>query len=178
MHIAVFASSLWPRLARGLLLVALLAGLAVVAAPAAAAPVSPEHSDYARSDDVVFEGYCAFPVNIHLDQTGHQTLFYDENGVVRKIVAHITEQDTFSANGKTLVSRAYPLNFSLLFDSDGNLTHYVGTGQLIRLRLPDGSQFVGAGRVDWINHLDELFLFEADRGTPVDSGRFCAALAP
>lgn len=177
MHIAIFKRLGLPA-ARGVLALALLAGFAVTAAPAAAAPLSPEHNAYARSDDVVFEGYCDFPVSIHVDQTGHETVFYDENGVVRKIVAHIVEQDTFSANGKTLQSRPYPINFSLLFDADGNLTHYVGTGQLIRMRLPDGSLFVGAGRVNWIDHLDALFIFEADRGKPVDGTRFCAPLAP
>lgn len=178
MHTTGLTSVRWPRLARALLILAVLAGLAVTASPAAAAPLTPVHSDYANAGDLVFEGYCDFPLNIHMEQTGHQTLFYDENGVIRKIVAHIVEQDTISANGKTLVTEPYPINFDLLFDSDGNLTRYNGSGQLVRMRLPDGSIFTGAGRVYWINHLDDAFIFEADRGTPVDSARLCAALAP
>src|SRR5688572_16175269 len=114
MHSALFTRHSWPRLARALMAMVLMAGMAIFIAPAAAAP--PDHNDYAASGTVVWEGYCAFPVTIDLVQTGHETVASDENGTVRKIVAHIVEQDTFSANGKTLQSLPYPINFDLRFD--------------------------------------------------------------
>jgi len=163
-------------LARVLLLLALTAGLAAYAAPAAAAP--PVHDDHVFSATVVFADYCSFPINITFDQTGHQTLFFHANGNLARIVAHVVEVDTFSANGIVLRSDPFPVNFDLRFDRDGNLTHYVAHGLVMKLPLPDGSTFVTAGKVNWLNHLDDAFVVEPDWGTPADQARFCAALTP
>ncbi len=166
----------WLGFARGLTILALAAGMVVFASPAAAAP--PVHSDHAFTGTVVLEDYCAFPITITFAQTGHEARFFDENGAVTRIVAHVVEQDTFTANGKVLQSLPFPVNFGLRFDSQGNLTQYVANGLVTKVPLPDGSVFVSAGRVNWLNHLDAVFIVEPDRGTPVNKDRFCAALAP
>jgi hypothetical protein len=158
------------------LAVALAVGLAATATPAMAAP--PDHSDVTFEFDVVVEGYCAFPIDVHVQQTAHQTVAFHENGVPAKILAHVVEQDTFSANGKVLQTLPYVLNYQLRFDPEGNLTYYVSNGVVLKAILPDGSLFVSAGRVNWINHLDATFIVEPDWGSPVDQSRFCAALAP
>jgi hypothetical protein len=76
------------------------------------------------------------------------TYFYDNDGVLRKRISEGTEQDTFSANSKTLVSDRYHFTFVLEFDENGVRVAYHESGFAERLQLPGGGVFIVAGRVD------------------------------
>jgi hypothetical protein len=86
---------------------------------------------------------------------------------------HSAEQDTFSANGKTLVSQVYHFSLQGFFDENGDVT-VVGHGVLVRVPLPGGGVFIGAGRVDSFGN----FSLSPDHGAFKNLEGFCAALSP
>jgi hypothetical protein len=88
------------------------------------------------------------------------------------------EQDTFTANGKTLVSEPYSIDARWFVDSNGNLTKYVSTGPVERVWLPDGSLFNSAGRIIWLGPNNPPPLIVPDVGHSGNVAGFCAALAP
>jgi hypothetical protein len=45
-------------------------------------------------------------------------------------------------------------------------------------RLPDGSIFLSAGRIDFVGHPGEPFILTPDTGRAGNLAAFCAALAP
>jgi hypothetical protein len=63
-------------------------------------------------------------------------------------------------------------------DSDGNPTAVVATGVAEKIPLPDGTLFVSAGYVDFLDHPGVSFILSPDRGNPGNVAAFCAALAP
>jgi len=103
-------------------------------------------------------------------------LFFDQNGVLAHGVANTVEQDTFSANGVTLVGDPFHNIQQFVTDSNGNITHVYETGVLERVPLPDGSVFMSAGRLDFSLH-GSNFVMTPDNGKSGDVAAFCAALA-
>jgi hypothetical protein len=112
-----------------------------------------------------------------LTQTITQIDYYDQDGVLQRINGHVVEQDTFTANGNTLVGLPFVFNVQILFDSDGNITNNFASGVVEKIRLPDGSLFISAGRLDWVQHPLAVFLLSPDKGNPGNLAGFCAALA-
>ena len=104
--------------------------------------------------------------------------FLDESGNVTRIFVHATEQDIFSANGKSLTGIPYTYNVEVLFDSSGNVTHVYASGLVSKVVLPDGTLFVAAGRINVTAHPGAEFLLSPDVGTAGNVEGFCAALAP
>jgi len=51
-------------------------------------------------------------------------------------------------------------------------------GAAEKIWLPDGSLFVSAGWIDFVDHPDATFVLSPDRGNPGNVAGFCAALAP
>ena len=159
-------------------LVALVAAvvLAVCAAPAPADPPFPAQvpvEGYATLNDT-----CAFPVEVAFRADVTAKYFFVK-GVLTKVAWHTVEQDTFSANGKSLTSLPYTFNMQILFDSTGTVTRHVTQGAGVRVPLPDGSVFVTAGRIDWLvkpNYPDNAFILVPDNGATVNLDGFCAAL--
>ena len=94
------------------------------------------------------------------------------------IFTHQVEQDTFTANGQTLVGDPFTAEFQLLFDSGGSVIHAYATGLFETIHLPDGSLFVSAGRADFTQHPGVGFLLSPDMGNPGNLAGFCAALSP
>jgi hypothetical protein len=47
-----------------------------------------------------------------------------------------------------------------------------------KVPLPSGRLFVSAGTVNWLDHLDAVFIMAPDQGGAGDRDAFCAALAP
>jgi hypothetical protein len=92
----------------------------------------------------------------------------------RGIHYHFDVQDSFSANGHTLIGDPYTANADTYFDSNGNVTNAVAQGVLTRVPLPDSAPFIGAGRVNPFNG----GAFEPDYGAFQNVDAFCAALAP
>ena len=164
----------WRRLTVGL--GAMLAAVVFVSAAVSAPPEKIEFSNVAFSN--VLSDVCAFDVNIDQVASGFQINYFDEDGNIVRIEIHQVEQDTFTANGKTLTGLPYAFSFSLLFDSDGNVTNAIARGITEKILLPDGSLFVGAGWVDFIDHPGVFALVSPDRGNPGNVAGFCAALAP
>src|SRR5438046_6219990 len=121
---------------------------------------------------------CAFPVNVDSTLSGFEIDYVDQNGALTRIFTHQVEQDTFTANGQTLVGDPFTAEFQLLFDSGGSVIHAYATGLFETIRLPDGSLFVSAGRADFTQHPGVGFLLSPDRGNPGNLAGFCAALSP
>ena len=96
-------------------IVRLLAPAAVLAAAAvlvqSAAAVPPTRTDFAGSGDFPLAAgtLCSFSIDVHFAQEGTITQFFDDDGALIKRIVEGTEQDTFNANGKTLVGDPYHL---------------------------------------------------------------------
>jgi hypothetical protein len=166
----------WLSLGRLMLVFAVAAGTLLIASPANAAP--PTRTEYTYSaDNIVLTDVCSFPVNVALNQTITQIDYYDRSGALQRIFGHVIEQDTFTANGNTLVGLPFVFNVEILFDSSGNITHNFASGVVEKVWLPDGSLFISAGRLDWVQHPLAVFLLSPDKGNPGNVAGFCAALA-
>jgi hypothetical protein len=119
---------------------------------------------------------CSFPVTVTFTGVGTGHVFTDASGNVTSFQAHITETDTFSANGHTITGLPYHLFDVLRIDANGNVTETV-QGVAERLRLPDGSLFLSAGRLHVPPDSEQGFSIGPDCGRTGDIGALCAALA-
>jgi hypothetical protein len=128
--------------------------------------------------NVVLTDVCAFPVNVSGTFSGFEIDYRDQSGALTRSFIHQVEQDTFTANGKTLVGDPFTTEFNIRFDSSGHVTHIYGTGLFETIRLPDGSLFISAGRADFTQHPGVGFLLSPDMGNPGNLAGFCAALSP
>ncbi len=150
-----------------------LGALGFSASTALAAP--PEHGDFSFTASGVITGMCPFEVTVSNVNEGHYILFFDKNGNVIGEKDSVVEQDTFTANGKTLVSMPYTFEIKLTVDSSGNFSSFYASGVVVKVWLPDGSLFVSAGRVNWLNHASS-YVWSPDFGHTGDVEAFCAAL--
>jgi hypothetical protein len=73
---------------------------------------------------IVVTDVCAFPINVDGTISGTETDYVDESGALTRIFVHEVEQDTYTANGRTLVGTPFTFNEQVLFDSSGNVTHH------------------------------------------------------
>ena len=126
----------------------------------------------------VLTDVCAFPVNVDSTISGFEIDYRDQSGALTHIFVHQVEQDTFTANGRTLVGTPFTTEVHVLFDSGGSVIHVYGTGLFETIPLPDGSVFVSAGRADFTQHPGVGFLLSPDMGNPGNVAGFCAALSP
>jgi hypothetical protein len=160
----------------------LMAGLSVAAATLVVAPEAgaskPITSYPVHHVSAVLTDVCAFPVTVEGDSPGTERDFFDEKGTLTRIEVHATEQDTFSANGKSLTGEPYTFNIRILFDSSGAITHAFFAGVIEKVILPDGSLFLAAGLVDFAAHGFPEALIAPDKGTSGNVAGFCAALSP
>ncbi len=138
----------------------------------------PTRIPFAATFSGVLTDVCAFPVNVDSTASGTQIDYVDQSGALTRIFIHSVEQDTFTANGRTLVGTPFTFNTEVLFDSSGNVTHIFASGLVETIPLPDGSLFVSAGRVDFTQHPGVGFLLSPDMGNPGNVAGFCAALSP
>lgn len=159
------------------IVLAVAMSVAIVASPVAAA--KPTHTEFTFSFiNYAVTDLCAFPIYQDGTVNINQTDFVDKGGVLTRSDQHVVQQDTFHANGKILVGFPYTFNARILFDSSGNMTNFFIDGVLEKIRLPDGSLFVGAGRADFLDHPGVTILLSPDHGNPGNVAGFCAALAP
>jgi hypothetical protein len=154
--------------------VAVAAALLGVSAPGAGA-AGPEKVPFSGGGSVIDTDLCGFPIDISFEWSGFDLLFFDENGDLVRIQSHARETDTVSANGVTLVGDPYTFNANIRF-SDGEVVDYDVSGQLSKVRLPDGSLFMGAGRTDFLARTSE-FIFTPDNGAAKNVDAFCDALS-
>ena len=120
---------------------------------------------------------CEFPVNVSSTMTATETYFFDQNGILTKINAHVVGQETFSANQNTLVGIPYTFHAEMFFDSSGNPTHFFTAGVVEKIWLPDGHLFISAGQLDFTDE-GISFILTPDKGHSGNVEEFCAALAP
>jgi hypothetical protein len=160
-------------------LTALVSAGAVALAIAPAAPASQPITSYPiHHVSAVLTDVCPFPVIVDGLSPGTERDFFDESGTLTRIEVHATEQDTFSANGKSLTGEPYTFNIRILFESNGAIAHAVFHGVVEKVVLPDGSLFLAAGLVDFAAHGFPEALIAPDKGTSGNVEGFCAALAP
>lgn len=152
-------------------------GLTVFAAPMAAAD-PPDISHNTFSGTSVLTGACSFPITVDFTVSETDRFFVDQSGTLTRASANADEQDTFSANGKSLTGLPYTVNLMAFFDSAGNITQEYADGIQERVPLPDGSVFQSAGRVDFAAQGFPSFTVTPDAGSALNLAGFCAALAP
>jgi hypothetical protein len=165
--------------ARGRLIIGLAAALGtavLVSTAAAGPPVKTEFSNIAFSS--VMTGVCPFDVEVDSVVSGFEIDYFDQAGNIVKAQIHQVEQDTFSANGKTLTGIPFAFNLTVSIDSNGDPTAVIASGVVEKVPLPDGSFFVSAGRANFVDHPGVTFLLSPDSGAQGNVAGFCAALAP
>jgi hypothetical protein len=132
----------------------------------------PEHAS--RTVTSISNTLCDFPVTVTSQQTGFIITSADGS----TLFFHIVEQDSFSANGRTLTSLPYTSNGHLNYGADGSIASYSATGVLMRVPISEGVTFRAAGRLDFLNGNGDSFLWLPDSGGSQNQDAFCSALAP
>jgi hypothetical protein len=166
------------RLAASRLVAVVSAAVAATVIPASAWAGQPITSYPTHHVSAVLTDVCPFPVSVEGDSPGTVRDYFDESGALTRIEVHATEQDTFTANGKSLTGEPYTFNIRILFDSSGAIAQFVFAGVVERVVLPDGSLFLAAGLVDFAAHGFPEALIAPDKGTSGNVEGFCAALSP
>jgi hypothetical protein len=164
------------RAFHGAALAASLVGVTLCASAARAD--RPVISHYPVSDSKLVTDLCSFPITVAESVDITETDFVNASGAITRIKLHIEEQDTFSANGKTLIGEPYTANIDIRFDSSGNVTQLYYEGVLEIVPLPDGSFFMAAGRVDLAARGFPPIVLSPDNGATVNLAGLCAALSP
>jgi len=162
-----------------LVLAAALAAAAALTQSAAAVPPTTTEFGSSGSFQLAAGTLCAFAIDVGYAQQGSFTTTYNNDGSIHERVSHGTEQDTFSANGKTLIGDTYHFMFLAEFE-DGVRVAYHANGVQERVNLPDGSVFIIAGRIDVLAWLagGSSFIVSVDSGNAGNNlGTFCAALS-
>jgi hypothetical protein len=121
-------------------------------------------------------GICSFPLEVTVSVRGTETDFFDRSGELIRVELHVTEQDTFRANGKTLTGEPFTFNVFISFEN-GEVTALLARGVAEKVRLPDGKLFLSAGVIDFLAQ-GVPFSIRTDLGRTGDIDAFCAALSP
>ena len=150
--------------------------LGMSATGAAAAP--PDKEYYSFSAGGTDTSLCGFPIEIQSEVSGFEMVFYDKAGNIVRAGIHAKQRDTFSANGVTLVGEQYRTQLRVVLSGDEPVKFYA-SGVFEKVRLPDGSTFMGAGRIDVLAGLERgvEFFVEPDTGVLKNQDAFCAALS-
>jgi hypothetical protein len=159
------------------LLACILALSASIAFAPAALAGQPPKSEYTYTEYNAITDVCSFPVDVVSTLTAVEKDFFDGSGMLTRIGIHYVAQDVYTANGITIVGDLYPFNMQILFDENMEITHVYVNGVIARIPLPDGSRFLSAGRVDFIEHAGR-YVLSADKGNPGDVAAFCEAFQP
>jgi hypothetical protein len=150
---------------------------AIAVGSAAAAPPTIVRDITITPPPSTLSGVCSFDVTVGPTISGFATFHYDSSGTLIRIFAHATEQDLFSANGKTISGQPYRFNVEHLYDAAGDQTAEYSSGVVERLVLPSGTLFLSAGRTVIAGSPTVSFGLSPDRGNPGNVAAFCAALA-
>jgi hypothetical protein len=154
--------------------VAIISMVAVLGPHAAA--TTPTISPIEITSEGTLDGVCSFPLSLTTHLTGTRIRFFDESGAVVKALFQLTEQDTISANGKTLTSDPYSYSLEITAEN-GEITGFVTRGVGEKILLPDGTLFLSAGVIDFFAQGVD-FSFTPDYGVTGDIDALCAAFLP
>ena len=156
----------------------LVLALGVVAVSTSAAlATKPEKSHVSVDTNYQITNVCSFDFSIDSHADILAIHYFDKNGALIRIYNHVNEQDTFSANGKTIVGLPFTFDINALYAKDGTLTSLTAVGVVEKVRLPNGRLFFSAGFVDYLAHPDAQFILTADRGISGNVRALCAALS-
>lgn len=156
---------------------ALMLAIGVLGTSASAAQAAgPDKDELSFVYEYTFTNVCSFDVQevgtVHITYID----FVDKDGAWIATNWHVIEQDTFSANGKTLVG--IPFTFSGKWTiENGIVTHLYASGVSQKIPLPDGRLFIAAGRVDFVAIGMPASNISPEKGNPGDIAAFCAALS-
>jgi hypothetical protein len=89
---------------RKLPVVLILAMLVVLVSTSAVSADQPLKYPFTLTGSGTITDVCSFPVDIEATSTGTETVFFDKSGAAVRVHDQVVEQDTFSANGKSLES--------------------------------------------------------------------------
>jgi hypothetical protein len=148
----------------------------VVLPSAVAAPPTAEHFQRSWSFTLDAGFLCDFPIVWDGTQEWTTRTFYEPDGAtVAMTISEGTEQDTFSANGKTLVGDEYHFMFQDLYENGERVALYAN-GNAERVPLPSGAVFITTGRV--LVGSTPANIFFVDSGNDANNiAAFCAALS-
>jgi hypothetical protein len=155
-------------------IVVVVLGATMLATYAAAGPPTKVSFEGTFTDTVT--GICSFPLDVRESLRGTETDFFDQSGELVRVDNHIVEQDTFSANGKTLTGEPYTFNVFVSLEN-GEVTAILSRGVAEKIPLPDGKLFISAGVVDFLAQ-GVPFTLRTDLGVTGDIDALCAALSP
>jgi hypothetical protein len=160
------------------LLLAVIVGSFPLAHAATAGAMPPTRTPFSfTTDPLVLGDICSFPVTVVSNLTGTETDFSNKSGALTMLLFYNVEQDTFSANGKSLTGVPFTFEVQVLFDENGDVTHVYASGLVETIRLPNGTLFISAGRVDFVAHPGSIFLIAPDVGVTGDLAAFCGFFA-
>jgi hypothetical protein len=112
---------------------------------------SPAHASSTHTtDDFDFDadGLCAFTVHLAVHDEADIESHATARGSVE--IDKVTETDTISANGVTIVGLPYRYAVTRTFDSAGNQLTTIAHGEEWRFPLPGGGVFSAGGRNDFL----------------------------
>jgi hypothetical protein len=159
-------------------LLVLVPAVVLAVAPSAMAVKPVKSSASFTLDPVVVDDICSFPITVVSHIEGIETDFFDSSsGSLVRIALFTREQDTFTALGKSITGDEYTFKIQILFDEEGNPTHIYSSGVAAKIRFPDGTLFISAGRIDFAAHPGSVFLIAPDVGVTGDLDAFCAFFA-
>ena len=159
------------------LITSMLALAGAVVFPSFALADPPEKTSFDDTVSQTLTGICAFPVDVVSSFQITFIDYFDSSGALVRRSVHITEQDTFSANGKSLTGEPFTFNNFISFDENGETTAVLARGVAEKVRLPSGELFVSAGVIDFLAQ-DVEFSLITNPGRTGDIDAFCAALSP
>ena len=141
-------------------------------APASAAAPSKDTFTVDASDTIT--DICPSPIHLQVHADVMELVWVNSDGVPTRVTDHVAEHDVFSAHGVTIPTDTYHYTVHVPFDSQGNPLHAYATGVVVRMRLPDGTQFSSAGRVDVLQATGP-FTIVPDVGHSGNIDAFCQA---
>jgi hypothetical protein len=161
---------------RKLLAVLVSAVTVLLATALPASATKPDRITFEDTGRYTTTDICDFPIHVRSHNEGTATLFYDQNGDLTKVIVHVTETDTFSANGESLTSQPYHYTNVDAFENGDYLGTTV-TGIAVKVPLPDGGTFMSAGRLHIEPDFMGNFVYLVDSGVVKNHDAFCSVLA-
>ena len=155
--------------------VAAVVASTVVLSAAGASAVRPSKEPFEEVITQTVTSLCDFPIAVTFVISGTSTTFPGSTEGNDRVVIHQTAQDTFTANGTTLVGEPYTATATLQF-SNFEVVSAVVVGVIEKVRLPDGSTFMGAGWTDLLTSTTDIIVVP-DHGVAKGQDAFCAALS-
>jgi hypothetical protein len=144
--------------------------------PGSASAAQPVMTHYSQDlGPFVITDVCTAAIAVSGHLLVSETDYFDANGSPTRLYIHTVEVDTFTGPGGTLTSDPYTYGTGFTFDADGNIVSGNVAGVIVRVRLPNGSLFLSAGRVV-LHPNGPDFTFSPDFGRSGDLSALCGAL--